>query len=263
MTSEFPFSRKCGQRFEQAKIIARMQTDRRLIEHVKHAAQIRAELRRQTNPLRLAAAQRFRRTTEREIAEADVFHEIEGAAEFPERDRPAMVFWLPRKRSLPISLQRFAGRERGEIVDRRDLAPARAARSDSDASHDRPDILALRLHRSIPIRARPRVRFPGPIRRCPPCRFATIAIPDFAEPAAFFAGAVRRIEREQTRIEFLEGAAAARTTHLRAHDRESMFRIEQMRGAAADIERALDQIARFQRCASRRSRRPRRRWCAP
>ena len=73
-----------------------------------------------------------------------------------------------------------------------------------------------------------------------------ILIPDFAEAAAFLARAVRRIERKQTRIEFLEGAAATRATHLRAHDREPIFRIEQMRGAAADLERALDEIARFQ-----------------
>ena len=71
-------------------------------------------------------------------------------------------------------------------------------------------------------------------------------IPDFAKAAAFFARAVRRIEREQPRIEFLEGAAATRATHLRAHDGESMLRVEQMRRAAADIERALHQIARFQ-----------------
>ena len=75
MTSEFPFCAQRRQRLEQAKIVARMQTDRRLIEHVKNAAQIRAELRRQTNPLRFAAAQRLGRTAEREITEPDVLHE--------------------------------------------------------------------------------------------------------------------------------------------------------------------------------------------
>ena len=56
---------------------------------------------------------------------------------------------------------------------------------------------------------------------------------------------MRRVERKESRIEFLESAAAARATHLRAHDREAIFRVEQMRGAAADLERALHQIARF------------------
>ena len=38
-------SSKCGEGVEQAQIISGMQTDGRLIEHVKHAAQIRAQLR--------------------------------------------------------------------------------------------------------------------------------------------------------------------------------------------------------------------------
>ena len=70
------------QRVEQAQIIARMQTDGRLVEHVKDAAQIRAELRRQANPLRFAAAQRFGRTPEREITEPDVLHETQTLLNF-------------------------------------------------------------------------------------------------------------------------------------------------------------------------------------
>ena len=71
-----------GQRFEQSKIVARMQPNRRFVENVKDAAQIRAELRRETNPLRFAAAQSFCGTTEREIAEPDVLHEIEPLSNF-------------------------------------------------------------------------------------------------------------------------------------------------------------------------------------
>src|SRR5437667_8903509 len=41
------------------------------------------------------------------------------------------------------------------------------------------------------------------------CSRLELAVPDFAEPSAFFACAVRRIEREQTRIEFFKRAAAA------------------------------------------------------
>ena len=33
-----------GERIEQAQVVARMQTDRRFVEHVKDAAQVRAEL---------------------------------------------------------------------------------------------------------------------------------------------------------------------------------------------------------------------------
>ena len=80
MTSEFPFSRSAVSVSSRSQIVARMQPDRRLVEHVKDAAQIRAELRGESNSLRFAAAQRFCGTAEREITEPDVLHEIEGAA---------------------------------------------------------------------------------------------------------------------------------------------------------------------------------------
>ncbi len=62
------------------------------------------------------------------------------------------------------------------------------------------------------------------------------AFPNLAEPSAFLAGTMRRIEGEQPRIEFLKRAPATGATHLCAHHREPTFRIEQMRGAAPDIE---------------------------
>src|SRR5207237_2186368 len=70
-------------------------------------------------------------------------------------------------------------------------------------------------------------------------------VPEFAKATAFFAGPVRRIERKQARIEFFEGAPATRTTHLRAHDRESTFRIDETGGAATNLQSALAEIARL------------------
>src|SRR3954467_14957326 len=49
-----------------------------------------------------------------------------------------------------------------------------------------------------------------------------ILVPNFAEPAAFFAHAMRRIKREQTRIEFLKCAAAIWTAHLGANYGETI-----------------------------------------
>ena len=46
---------KTVQRTEQLVIIPLMQSDTRLIQNVRHTDQARANLRRQTNPLRLAA----------------------------------------------------------------------------------------------------------------------------------------------------------------------------------------------------------------
>src|SRR5207248_6319960 len=70
-------------------------------------------------------------------------------------------------------------------------------------------------------------------------------VPDFTEPSALLARAMGRVEREQSRIEFFERAATIRTAHLGAHDREPVFRIEEMCSAAANIERAFPQVARF------------------
>ena len=57
---------------------------------------------------------------------------------------------------------------------------------------------------------------------------------------------MRRIEGEQTRIKFLEGATAAWTTHLSAHDNQTIFRVEQTRRAATDLQCALRESTRVQ-----------------
>src|ERR1044071_4532178 len=62
-----PFFPQRGQRFEEPQIIARMQADGRLVQTVENAAQIRAELRRQPDPLRFATTERLRRTAERQV----------------------------------------------------------------------------------------------------------------------------------------------------------------------------------------------------
>ena len=70
-TSVLPLLRELRQRVEQDLVVARMQADGRLVEHVAHALQVGAELRREADALRLAARQRRRGAVEREIAEAD------------------------------------------------------------------------------------------------------------------------------------------------------------------------------------------------
>ena len=79
-----------AQRFERAEqpaVVARMQPDRRLVEHVEHAAQPRADLRRQANPLRFAAGKRGRRAVERQIAQPDVQQKIDALGNFRKRPR--------------------------------------------------------------------------------------------------------------------------------------------------------------------------------
>ena len=69
---------------EQAVVVALVQADRRLVEHVHDAGQAGADLRGQADALRLAARERFRRAVEREVVEADVDQELQAAGDFLE-----------------------------------------------------------------------------------------------------------------------------------------------------------------------------------
>ena len=60
------------ERFQQPLIVALMQPDAWFIQNVNHPHQPRANLRRQPNPLRLAAAQRPALAVQREIAQAHI-----------------------------------------------------------------------------------------------------------------------------------------------------------------------------------------------
>ena len=62
---------------DEPQVVALVQADRRLVEHVHHARQLGAELRRQPDALRLAARQRRRRAVERQVLEPDVEQEAE------------------------------------------------------------------------------------------------------------------------------------------------------------------------------------------
>src|SRR5690348_12920697 len=72
------------QGFQQTRIVALVQADRRLIEHIKHAGQARADLRSKTNALAFAAGERARCTREGEIIKPDVDEELEPLADFLE-----------------------------------------------------------------------------------------------------------------------------------------------------------------------------------
>ena len=63
------------QRVEQARVVALVQADRRLVEHVEHAGQARADLRGEADALALAARQRARGARQGQIVEADVAQE--------------------------------------------------------------------------------------------------------------------------------------------------------------------------------------------
>src|SRR5512145_3291409 len=67
------------ERRDEARIVALMQADRRLVEDVHHPRQARADLAREPDALRLAAGKRLGRALEREVFEADVDQELQAA----------------------------------------------------------------------------------------------------------------------------------------------------------------------------------------
>ncbi|MEI2703596.1 MAG: hypothetical protein V9E83_14515 [Baekduia sp.] len=69
-----PFERR-----DQLRVVALVEADRGLVEHVEHADERGADLGREPDPLRLAAGKRRGGALHREVADADVLEEA-GAA---------------------------------------------------------------------------------------------------------------------------------------------------------------------------------------
>ncbi len=98
------------QRAEQALVVALVQADRWLVEHVHHADQARADLRGQPDALRLTTGQAAGLAFEREVVEADVDQELQAVADFLDdldRDLAAPA----RQRQRVEERQRFVDRQ--------------------------------------------------------------------------------------------------------------------------------------------------------
>ena len=78
-----PRSRRRLQRFEQARVVALVQADRRLVEHVEHAGEAGADLRGEADALALAAGQRAGGARQRQIIEPDIDQEFQPRRGFP------------------------------------------------------------------------------------------------------------------------------------------------------------------------------------
>ena len=79
-----PLVAQLAQDRDQPLVVARVQADRRLVEHVERADQRGPERRREVDALRLAARQRRRQPIERQVVEADVAQEAEALADLAE-----------------------------------------------------------------------------------------------------------------------------------------------------------------------------------
>ena len=71
---------KTRQRRQQPPIVALVQANRRLVEHVEHAGEVGADLRRQPDALSLTAGQRGGASIERQVPDADVIEESQTLA---------------------------------------------------------------------------------------------------------------------------------------------------------------------------------------
>ena len=105
------------QRRDQAVVVALVEADRRLVEDVEDADELRADLRREPEPLRLAARERLRGAVELEVADADVGEEGEALADLL-HDPVADQLLGGRQPEVVEETERARDREAGELVDR-------------------------------------------------------------------------------------------------------------------------------------------------
>ena len=70
------------QRVEQARIVALVQADRRLVQHVEHAGQAGADLRGESYALALAARKRAGIARQGEVVQADIIEKAQPLADF-------------------------------------------------------------------------------------------------------------------------------------------------------------------------------------
>ena len=105
------------QRPDQPAVVTLMEPDRGLVEDVEHAHELRADLRREPQPLRLAARERPRCTVEVEVPDPDVVEERQPLADLLE-DPPADQHLRRRQLELVDEPQRGGHGLLRELVDR-------------------------------------------------------------------------------------------------------------------------------------------------
>src|SRR5438045_3177883 len=93
-----------------------MQANRWLVEHIKHPAEVRAELRRQPDALGLAARQRRHTATELQVTQADLNEELQALANLRQNvaRNPRLV---PFEFEVSEKLVSVCNREPGKILD--------------------------------------------------------------------------------------------------------------------------------------------------
>ena len=115
-TTVFPACASSWQRSARRIGVARVQPDRRLVQHVERAHELRAELVGQVDPLRLAAGQCPRLPGEREVAETHAQEEGELGIELAQ-DLAGDDVLPGAETEVAEETGRGVDRERGELGD--------------------------------------------------------------------------------------------------------------------------------------------------
>ena len=104
------------QRFQQARIVALVQADTRLVEYIEHAGQARADLAGQPDALALAARQGAGSAAERQVFEADIIEEVQPVIDLFQDAAGNLVLLLrQRLRHLAEPVARILDREFGGV----------------------------------------------------------------------------------------------------------------------------------------------------
>jgi hypothetical protein len=100
-----------------------VQADGRFVQHVEHAAEIRAELRGEADALRFAPGKRRHGATELHVAEPDFVEELQALADFG-NDVAGNLGGAPGELQLAREIERRFHVERGEGVNGRSAGSA-------------------------------------------------------------------------------------------------------------------------------------------
>jgi hypothetical protein len=73
---------KLSERGEQAPVVALVQANGRLVEHVQHPGQLRSDLRGQADPLSFSTGQRGSASAKRQVADPHVHQKLQPFANF-------------------------------------------------------------------------------------------------------------------------------------------------------------------------------------
>ena len=125
-TSELPASRSRCITCDDAAHVARVQADRRLVEHEQRVHQRGAERGGEVDALHLAAGERARLAIEREVAEPDLAQIAEARADLGEQQLGRLVERRRQGRSASKKSPALVDRQQHQVVDRRSVRAAQA-----------------------------------------------------------------------------------------------------------------------------------------